>query len=45
MLGLVVMSGELERVGVALQAGRVPELWLGKSFPSNKPLGAYIREV
>ncbi|GAX82307.1 hypothetical protein CEUSTIGMA_g9736.t1 [Chlamydomonas eustigma] len=43
--GLVVMSGELEKVGTALQGGKVPELWLSRSFPSNKPLGAYIREV
>lgn len=24
---------------------QVPELWLSRSFPSNKPLGAYVREV
>jgi len=43
--GLVVMSGELEAVGAALSAGRVPELWLSRSFPSLKPLGPYVREV
>ncbi|KAG2500939.1 hypothetical protein HYH03_000764 [Edaphochlamys debaryana] len=43
--GEVVMSGELERVGQALGAGKVPELWLGKSFPSLKPLGAYVKEL
>ncbi len=43
--GLVVMSGPLEAVAAALGAGRVPEPWLARSFPSLKPLGPYVREV
>lgn len=43
--GLALMSNELEAVGTALFNGRVPDLWLKKSFPSLKPLGAYIKEV
>ena len=39
------MSNELEAVGKALFNGKVPDLWLKKSFPSLKPLGAYIKEV
>ncbi|MEW5311650.1 MAG: hypothetical protein WDW38_003346 [Sanguina aurantia] len=33
------------QVGRALFDGKVPALWLKKSFPSLKPLGAYIKEV
>ena len=39
------MSSDLERMASALSSGRVPELWLGRSFPSLKPLGAYVKEV
>ncbi|MEW5299251.1 MAG: hypothetical protein WDW36_002284 [Sanguina aurantia] len=43
--GLALMSAELDQVGRALFDGKVPALWLKKSFPSLKPLGAYIKEV
>jgi len=43
--GLALMSGELDAVGRALYDGKVPPLWLKKSFPSLKPLGSYVREV
>eukprot|EP00232_Nephroselmis_pyriformis_P024798 CAMPEP_0182866754 /NCGR_PEP_ID=MMETSP0034_2-20130328/8363_1 /TAXON_ID=156128 /ORGANISM="Nephroselmis pyriformis, Strain CCMP717" /LENGTH=486 /DNA_ID=CAMNT_0024999085 /DNA_START=110 /DNA_END=1570 /DNA_ORIENTATION=- len=43
--GLVVMSGELDLVAQSMFLGRVPEMWLGKSFPSLKPLSSYVREV
>ncbi len=43
--GEVVMSGELERVAHALSSGKVPDMWLVKSFPSLKPLGAYVKEL
>lgn len=43
--GLALMSNELDAVGIALFNGKVPDLWLKKSFPSLKPLGAYIKEV
>ena len=43
--GLVVMSANLEEIGLALSVGRVPAKWLTKSFPSLKPLGAYVKEV
>lgn len=43
--GLALMSSDLESIGSALFDGKVPALWLKKSFPSLKPLGAYIKEV
>ena len=43
--GLVLMSDELDAVGKALYDGKVPALWLKKSFPSLKPLGSYFKEV
>lgn len=43
--GLALMSADLDAVGTALFDGRVPELWLKRSFTSLKPLGAYVKEV
>lgn len=39
------MSSDLDLVARSLFDGKVPSLWLKKSFPSLKPLGAYIKEV
>ena len=33
------------QLSTALLSGRVPELWLSRSFPSLKPLGPYVKEV
>jgi dynein heavy chain, axonemal len=43
--GLALMSSELDAVGKAVFAGKVPDHWLKRSFPSLKPLGAYVKEV
>ena len=43
--GLALMSAQLDAIGGALFDGKVPDAWLKKSFPSLKPLGAYMKEV
>ncbi|GMH33280.1 hypothetical protein BSKO_01114 [Bryopsis sp. KO-2023] len=43
--GLALMSSELDLVGKALFDGKIPALWLKKSFPSLKPLASYMKEV
>lgn len=45
LAGRVLMSSTLEATAQSLSAGKVPELWLSKSFPSLKPLGRYVKEV
>lgn len=39
------MSADLEQVGNAMYDGRVPPLWMAKSYPSMKPLGSYITDL
>ena len=41
--GLVLMSEDLDKVGKALFDGKVPAMWLKKSFPSLKPLGKAVQ--
>jgi len=43
--GEVLLSAELEAALNSLQDGRVPAMWLKKSFPSLKPLGGYIKDL
>merc|ERR1711988_1250377 len=43
--GLVVMSADLEEVATAFFNGQVPPQWLGKSFPSLKPLSGYTADL
>ena len=40
-----MLSAELEGVLRALAVGKVPSLWMAKSFPSLKPLSAYVKEL
>ena len=42
--GIVVMSSELEKLGVSLYYSKIPSVWDAASYPSLKPLAAYIAD-
>mmetsp|Transcript_3023 Transcript_3023/g.9072 ORF Transcript_3023/g.9072 Transcript_3023/m.9072 type:complete len:4073 (+) Transcript_3023:47-12265(+) len=43
--GLVVMSADLESISNAMFINRLPDSWAKVSYPSLKPLSAYITEL
>jgi len=45
MDGKILLSAQLERASKSLYDGKVPEMWMEKSYPSLKPLGGYIKDL
>lgn len=43
--GLTVMSTELDDLADSLAILKVPALWMTRSYPNVKPLGAYVADL
>jgi hypothetical protein len=39
------MNAELDEMFQSISIGAVPTLWMGKSFPSMKPLSSYVVDL
>lgn len=40
-----MLSSELEVALKQIKDGRVPDLWLSRSYPSMKTLGSYVKDL
>jgi dynein heavy chain len=45
LVGLVVMSKDLDDMGSALHANKVPAMWEARAYPSLKPLNAWVTDL
>lgn len=43
--GEILLSADLEAATLKMLDGKVPELWMGKSYPSLKSLAGYIKDL
>ncbi|XP_049866243.1 dynein axonemal heavy chain 7-like [Pectinophora gossypiella] len=43
--GVSVLTDITEEVLTSMVRGRIPTLWIGKSYPSLKPLAAYVNDL